>query len=194
MILKKLKYLSFILLIGCGVEEPKLTDIVKCPSSEDFSSNDFTYSMNAGEKVANRFNVNGITTGTINLSSLRLFMSTDNITSVNIKVYLGDDYRNPDYGTLLNSTTVNVTSNNSNSETPVDIILSSVVPLKVETSPGTDYFIVISPLPGAYDLNVTSLQKISKARIDTYTGSWNIGGSNGSGNVSMKFNYSGCVF
>nr|BDT28447.1 hypothetical protein BHI3_19130 [Bacteriovorax sp. HI3] len=188
--MKKIFWPLVLLVFGCGVKVPD-DNFFSCPTSEDFTGNGAIYNMNAGEKIANRFHLNGLNTATLNLSSVRLYMSTDNITSVTAKIYLGDD-NDPDSGTLLGTGTGVVSTHTSNPNTPVDIYFSNPVKLAVTTPNSDSYYLVIESSSGAYDVTVSTISKISRSRMDQYTsGSWRIG-AQGVENISMVFNYSGC--
>lgn len=177
--------------VSCGAKVTAPLQFT-CPSSEDFSSNDLVFNMGAGEIIANRFNLNGLTTGSINLSSVRLYMTTQNINSITVSIYDGNSSGAPNGGTLIHSTTKAITTHSASPTSPVDIALSSPVPLYVETTTGNDYFIVISPTPGAYSISYTSRAYISQSQISMYNGvTWGKG-AQFADNLSMAFTYAGC--
>lgn len=189
---------ALILALGasCSKKVPQVTlpgaTTYTCPASESFVENYIAYNQVANKKTALRFTSTHTINGNpfvMNLQRVRMFLSSENLTAVQLDLYSSPPPLHPDQGTLLATSTVTAGLGSSDPLTQVNFVFSPVVPIATD---GTTYWLVLTPTGGNYKVMVTNDNLIAGAHLAQYTSSWSYGAEYSS-HISSDFKYNGCI-
>ena len=159
-----------------------------CTASEDLSSIDGTTPMSASQPIGQAALMNGTVGETFDLSNVRVFGSTNALSSITLRIYRDAVPKTFtfDAGTLLGTSIVTTGLGSSNAATPIDFPFSSAIGL----SEGSSYSFIVTGLGGAYTMSNFSPSSYADGELATKTtGTWNSIASTG---LAMTLTYSGC--
>lgn len=187
---------TFVFLIislqGCGPKTPE----AQCPSEEDYAyaSSSVVLDPTPGKIVQEGY-VDGVIGASINLSKIRLLMSSSGMTSVTMEVrkdpggsFAGtmDQY----YSThlqLLGSATVTTGLGSTSSTTPIDFEFSSPISLEVSTN----YYFILSAT-GTGQALVSTRNRVLNGFLSIRSATTSWGSTNSTESLAIKLTYSGC--
>ncbi|MGI4992451.1 hypothetical protein ACRXCV_07470 [Halobacteriovorax sp. GFR7] len=192
--MKKIIMLLFMLatMTSCVSEDDLDSVFGHCPSSEDISGPGYSVDLTSGQRVAQELWMNGIVGATIYMDRIRLFMSSENLTSVTVSVYRDLEeahLHTPDDGTLVGTATLTSGLGSADPATEHDLYFSSPVPFQV----GKTYYLVVDTAGGDFSMSITSPGYLSYTGVRVYNGSsWNTPYGYDT-NISFDTYYSNCT-
>ncbi|EPZ49935.1 putative lipoprotein [Bacteriovorax sp. BAL6_X] len=192
--MKKIIILLFILttITSCVSEDDLDTALAYCPTGEDISGPGSTINITAGQRVAQELSMNGIIGATVYMDRIRLFMSSENLSSVSVKVYKDIEESHshtPDDGTLVGAATLTSGLGSADPATEHDLYFSSPVPFQV----GKTYYLIVDGVGGDFSMSITTPGYLPTSRINIYNGSNWTSPYGYDPNISFDVYYSHCT-